>query len=134
MSATMDRRLEKLMEADLAGQLTDTFEGYDDATAERLEMCIAHAEELRHKLKEVAEPIDDEDQLGMTMAVYFIELKARWIGHNTQMNFQLFQSGQFDPLLPFMAAAVSIVLAYVEAELTPTDIERINEFLAEPVS
>jgi len=78
--------------------------------------------------------IDTPDDIDMAVAVQYVELKSRWIAFNTKMNYELFRSVNPDPRDMCRAAAVSNFLAHVEQLLKTEDIDRITEFLAQPIN
>lgn len=69
----------------------------------------------------------------MVVAVRFIELKSHWILLNTQINYKLVSKGEVDMSLAYRASLISQLLEALEHLIEPEDIDRIIDFLSEPL-
>lgn len=89
---------------------------------------------LCEDIARLLEAIDDPDDCAMTLAIQYVELKSRWIALNTRMNYSMFRTGGCDPADMCRGSAVSALLAHIEPLLDASDIDKITEFLAQPLS
>lgn len=104
-------------------------------SAEPMEIAdaIAWIEGIRRDMVEVLSHIDDPTDLAMAAAIQYVELKSRWIGLNTKMNYAMFRSGSCIPGDQIRASVASALLASLEVALNPDDVNKITEFLAQPL-
>ena len=102
-------------------------------TKEDARVAIEEALGARDSFVEVLRPIDDEEQVMLTLAIHYIEMKSRWIALNTKMNYSLFRTGNPDEPAMLRGTAMSTLLMLIEGMLTPDDVDQITEFLAEPI-
>lgn len=91
---------------------------------------VAMRDELSRTLKE----IDDDGDAAMALAIQYVELKSKWIALNTKMNYSMFRTGACEIGDMCRGSAVSQLLAHIEPLLDDKDIEKITEFLAQPLS
>lgn len=96
--------------------------------------ALSFVENQRRHMVGVLTQIDDLPDLAMAIAVQYVELKSRWIGFNTKMNYSMFRKGACDAADQFMAGATSAFLGHVEAMIDPADIEKITDFLSQPLN
>jgi hypothetical protein len=104
--------------------------GVEQADVERV---IRWVSALRDDLIALVKEVGDPEEITMTLAINYIELKSRWIALNTKMNYQNFRTGSCDTLTALRGSGISALLARLEELLTPQDIEQIADFLAQPV-
>lgn len=88
---------------------------------------------LRDDLVTLINEIGDLEEIRMTLAVNYIEIKSRWIALNTKMNYQNFRTGSCDPVTALRGCGMSQLVALIEGLLTQQEIDQITEFLAEPI-
>jgi len=108
-----------------------SWEGADPAAIDR---TVGWILQIREDLVSLIRTIDDDEQIGETLAINYIEIKTRWIALNTKINYQTFRQGACDPELAFRGTACSGLMGEVETLLSPDDITKITEFLAQPVN
>ncbi|MDX2088849.1 MAG: hypothetical protein SFX73_13410 [Kofleriaceae bacterium] len=131
---------------DLRARLHDVLFG--PTLEQELEECLAtwpnpSPEELlstrewigarRHEFVELAAEIDDREELELSIAVRYIELKAHWMMLNAKIQYSLFRLGEAPLEVTYRASLVSSVIGTLEQLLAQDDIERITRFLAEPI-
>ncbi len=106
---------------------------YQGANPSDVDRVVGWMSALRTDLITLIQEIEDPEEVAMTLAINYIELKSRWIAINTKINYQNFRTGSCDSATALRGAAISQLLALVEGLLTPEDIEQITAFLAEPI-
>jgi hypothetical protein len=106
---------------------------YQDANPQDVERVTKWISALRDDLVALINEINDEDEVKMTLAINYIEIKSRWIALNTKIAYQNFRLGKCDPVTALRGCATSSLLVLVEGLLTQGDIDQIAEFLAEPI-
>ncbi len=89
---------------------------------------------LQGDLIALVKQIGDSEDVEMTIAVQYVELKSRWIAFNTKMNYSLFRGTHPHVSDMCRATAVSTLLQHIEQLLRPSDIDHITDFLARPIS
>lgn len=118
-------RFESLSLDDLRSTLMSYHEQQIDET-------INWVARLRSDLLETLREVDDSDA-EMALAVAYAEMKARWIAFNTKMNYKLLRKGIADPADVFRGYATYWLNTVIMGMLSEEDVERIDEFLAEPL-
>ena len=78
--------------------------------------------------------VSDPDDERMSLVIQYVELKSRWIGLNTKMNYELFRMGESSLTDMFRGAAISALLAHIEPLLDQEDLGKVTEFLAQPLN
>lgn len=89
--------------------------------------------EIRDGLVTLVRAIEDPEEIETTLAINYVELKSKWIALNTKINYTVFRSGACDPVDALRASGVSTLLVTIEDILEQEDIEKITEFLAQPL-
>ena len=112
----------------------DTLAEWSEATEAEREQVFKWAVNLRDQFLEAARDIEEPETLDMVSAVRYIELKSHWILLNTQINYGLVSKGKADMCLAFRASLISQLLETLEHLIEAGDIDRIIEFLSEPLS
>ncbi|MEN0019522.1 MAG: hypothetical protein AAF747_01410 [Planctomycetota bacterium] len=102
--------------------------------AELIEQTIEWLTGLQDNLVGLIEKIGEGEDVEMALAIQYVELKSRWISFNTQLNYEMFRSGQPSIETMLRGTAISTFLAHIEPLLKPADIDQITEFLAQPLS
>jgi hypothetical protein len=102
--------------------------------ADIIESTIAWVEALRADTTALLTGINSEEDTKMAIAIQYVELKSRWIAFNTKMNYEMFSGRTPDARDMCRAAAVSAFLAHIEPMLGESDVDKITEFLAQPIS
>lgn len=129
-----DRAIAKLTDPAFRALLKEQLGSWEGADPAAIDRTVAWILQLREDLVSLIRTIDDDEQIAETMAINYIEIKTRWIALNTKINYQTFRQGACDPELAFRGTACSGLLAEVETLLTPDDVMKITEFLAQPVT
>jgi len=125
--------IDQLKDGSLEQVSREALSSYQGANPADVEKLVKWTQSLRDDLVTLIKEIDDEDEVAMTLAINYIELKSRWIAINTKINYQNFRTGSCDPVSALRAAAISQLLAKVESLLSQGDIDQITQFLAEPI-
>lgn len=130
----MKRALQTLTRPEFEISLREALTSWGGADADTVSRTVAWVRHMREDLVALLRAVDDDEQVGVTLAVNYIELKSRWIALNTKVNYQTFRTGSCDPEVACRGTGCSMLLAELETLLTPDDVEKIAEFLAQPVS
>ena len=95
---------------------------------------IAWLEGIIRDLVATLSTVNDPDDERITLVVQYVELKSRWIGLNTRMNYELFRVGESSLTDMFCGAAISALLEHIELLLDQEDLDKVAEFLAQPMN
>lgn len=128
------RLTDMLFDPSLERELDGCLAAWTTATPEELTSTRAWIKAQRHDFVEMAAEIDDREELELSIAVRYIELKSHWMMLNTKIQYSLFRAGEAPDVLMYRASLVSHVVGTLEQLLTPSDIERITRFLAQPIN
>jgi len=114
-------------------QLREALASWENPPAGLVEKTMVYVNTLSGELISLCKEVDDEEQIEQTVAIFYIELKSRWIALNTRVNYQTFRTGACDVESAFRASGVSMLLADVESLINQDDIGKITDFLAQPI-
>jgi len=78
--------------------------------------------------------ITDTEDMRMTLAIRYIELKCAWIQFNTTNNYCLMNTGNLDGRSVLKSCLISHLLGNVESLLKPEEIAQITDFLSRPIN
>lgn len=106
----------------------------DGASEELVKETVAWVMGMRNELLALLRTIEDPEQIIETLAINYIELKTKWIALNTKANYHIFRTGMQDADAAFRGCGCSLLLGDVERLLMPSDIQKITEFLSQPVA
>ena len=112
----------------------DTLAEWPDATPAQTNEVLEWTMALRDQFLEAAREIDDEETLEMITAIRYIEMKSHWILLNTQINYSMVSKGEADMALMYRASLVTQLLEGLERLIDQEAVERIIDFLSEPVT
>ena len=90
-------------------------------------------ETKKEQLLRSIQDINDEEDMNLALALWYIELKSHWLMLNTQMNYQLFQRGDIDLDVHYKGTMISHLLGAFEPLLNTDDQGKISEFLMNPL-
>jgi hypothetical protein len=124
---------EKLHDPALERDITEALKSWPDADPRDVERTARWMLGLRDDLVSLVRTIDDPDEIVTTLAINYIELKTRWIAINTKVNYQTFRTGSCESVAAMRGTAISMLLGAVEALVSEADIEKITDFLSQPV-
>lgn len=123
-----------LLAPEVEEQWAECMSAWEPAALGSRERVIELIQGLRRELLEACEgAASDAEDLAVTLATGFIELKSRWIMLNAQIQYQTFRSGAAPAETLYFASLVSFLIDAVEALLPDSEVARINEFLADPL-
>jgi hypothetical protein len=122
-----------LMKPTLGAEVRAALSNYPGTDDETLTRTVDWVLQTRDELIALLTEIDDEEQIPQSLAIYYIELKSRWIALNTKVNFQMFRLGSCEVESAIRGTAISMLLAEVESMLEQSDIQQITDFLAQPL-
>ena len=114
-------------------QLHEALASWENSPAGLIEKTIVYVNTLSGELISLCKEVDDAEQIEQTVAVFYIELKSRWIALNTRVNYQTFRTGSCEVESAFRASGVSMLLAEVESLINEDDIRKITDFLSQPI-
>jgi hypothetical protein len=77
---------------------------------------------------------DDSEELLISVALGFIEMKSQWQMLNTQINYQVFRKGEANTYMTYKSSLLSVLVDAIGQFLTPEDLEKIQEFLLNPTA
>jgi len=89
---------------------------------------------LRDDFVKTLSDITDTEDVRMTLAIRYIELKCAWIQFNTTNNYCLMNTGNVDGRSVLKSCLLSHLLGNVESLLTPNEINQITDFLSQPIN
>jgi hypothetical protein len=130
---SVETNIESLLAPQLGASIHEALMTWPDVQTADADRVTKWALALRDDLVNLIHEIGDPDEVKMTLAINYIELKSRWIALNTKMNYQTFRTGSCDTITALRGAALSAVVGKVEELLTQDDIEEITQFLSEPI-
>ncbi|TAE24286.1 MAG: hypothetical protein EAZ92_13460 [Candidatus Kapaibacterium sp.] len=109
-------------------------EEYTEASSEERATLLAWVHHVRDGFLSHAADIDDEEELLVSVALSYIELKSKWQMLNTQVNYQVYRTGDAKPDLMFKSSLLSVIVDAIGKFLTDDDIIKIQEFLLNPTA
>lgn len=130
----LERAVAMLTRREFGEEIRESFGSWESADPAIVARTVAWVLHLREDLVALLKTIEDAEQITETLAINYIELKTRWIALNTKVNYQMFRTGAPDAETACRGSACSLLLADVERLLNESDITKITEFLAQPVS
>ena len=131
----MRERLEAaLTDGVLERMWAEILDGWEGASAEEREKAHAFVRCLRDHFLQVARDIDDAEDFEMAAVIHYVELKSVWMRLNTQITHQVQRIGAPDPRAMYRAGLVSCTLSRIEPFLAPEDVEKVTDFLADPLA
>lgn len=123
-----------LVDPQLEKTIREALASWDNPPPGEIDLTIKWIMAQRDELVTLLGEIEDPDDVAMTVAIHYIELKSRWIAFNTKVNYQTFRVGRCEARVAMRASACSLLLGKVESLLSQSDIEKITEFLARPIA
>lgn len=122
----------KISEFDLAA-LRAGLSSWNGASPGQIDHALASVERTTQRLIDVLNTVEDPEEISVLIAINYIELKTRWIALNTKINYSVFKTGSCETDDALQASSVSALIGLLESLLTPSDIETITDFLAQPL-
>lgn len=119
--------------ADLEMGWDSCLEGWSDATEEQRALARSTITAKRDECLSIAEDIDDANELGVVVSLFYIQLKSTWSFLNTQIQYQTVATGTPDLALMFRAALLTSLIEVLENIIPFRDIDRITTFIAKPL-
>lgn len=107
---------------------------YVIANNEERNSLLAWIQGIRDGFVAHAGDIDDDEELLISVALSYIQLKSQWQMLNTQINYQVFRTGEARPNLTFRSSLLSIIVDEIGKFLTDDDLVKIQEFLLNPTA
>jgi len=89
---------------------------------------------LRDDFVKTLSDITDTEDMRMTLAIRYIELKCAWIQFNTTNNYCLMNTGNLDGRSVLKSCLISHLLGNVESLLKTEEIAQITDFLSRPIN
>lgn len=127
---TSNELIEAIETFDLESEIRKSIMQVEAAQPVHADAVVMWTVAMRRNLLRILSDIRDEYQLQETMAIQYIELKAKWMSLSTRINFLTIRNGSGDPELMMRSTALSILINVVDQYIEKQDIETINEFLA----
>jgi hypothetical protein len=129
------------LDAIRAALLSDEIEEYwngclqeYDASEEERQNLLSWIHSVRDGFIAHASDIDDPEELLISVALSYIEFKSQWQMLNTQINYQVFRTGDANPHLMYKSSLLSIIVDTIGKFLTSEDVRKIQEFLLSPTA
>lgn len=94
---------------------------------------VRWTERLRNEFLTTIRSVEDGEDVYISAVANYIELKARWIAINNQINYEMIRQGAPDVTSQFQGFCVYSLLAVIEPLIVEADVETLTSFLAEPV-
>ncbi|MEM7754685.1 MAG: hypothetical protein AAF297_03515 [Planctomycetota bacterium] len=95
---------------------------------------VRWTERLRNEFLTTIRSVEDGEDVYISAVANYIELKARWIAINNQINYEMIKQGAPNAESQFQGFAVYSLLASIEPLIEENDVESLTAFLAEPVT
>jgi hypothetical protein len=89
---------------------------------------------IRSRVIAHADDVEDEEELRISVALGYIELKSHWQMLNTQINYQVFRKGAADQYLLHKSSLLSVLVDKLSSLINPEDLQKIQEFLLNPTA
>jgi len=122
-----------LQSAELESQWRDMANDVDvPQTIREEEFVWIH--KLRDDFVKTLSDITDTEDMRMTLAIRYIELKCAWIQFNTTNNYCLMNTGNVDGRSVLKSCLLSHLLGNVESLLKAEEIAQISDFLSRPIN
>lgn len=86
---------------------------------------IAHADDVGD---------EEEEELLISVALAYIEMKSQWQMLNTQINYQVFRKGEAHMILTYKSSLLSVLVDAIGKFLSTEDLSKIHEFLLNPTA
>jgi hypothetical protein len=134
MALQFDELHSALYSAELERYWDECLAEYTEATPSERGELLDWVHSIRDGLVSHAKDIDDPEELVISVALSYIEFKSKWQMLNTQINYQVFRSGEAKPHLMFKSSLLSVIVDTISKFLTEEDISKIQEFLLDPTA
>ena len=105
-----------------------------DAPDEERQNLLSWIHSVRDGFIAHASDIDDPEEMLVSVALSYIEFKSQWQMLNTQINYQVFRTGEAKPDLMYKSSLLSVIVDTIGKLLTQEDIQRIQDFLLSPTA
>ncbi|MCS6808921.1 MAG: hypothetical protein RML40_09545 [Bacteroidota bacterium] len=114
----------------------DILDAYIEGAEAEKQRLIAWINDVRNTIVRCALDIGDDnpEELLVSVALRYIELKSQWHMLNTQINYQVFRKGEAEPMLLYQSSLLSTLVDALQQLLSNEDLAKIDEFLTNPVA
>jgi hypothetical protein len=133
MSLKLDDIRAALLSDEIEGYWTGCLQEYDASEEERAGLLL-WIRGVRDGFIAHVSDIDDPEEMLVSVALSYIEFKSQWQMLNTQINYQVFRTGDAKPHLMYKSSLLSVIVDTIGKLLTADDINKIQEFLLNPVA
>ena len=123
-----------LRSTQLTAEWEESRQAIEGVSPEAQASALAEIIALRDEFLKVVEEIADPEEITVSVAIKYIELKSHWIMLNTLLNYQTFRRGECDPEQMLRASLASRLLQSIENLVDRKDLSTITKFLAEPIN
>lgn len=112
-----------------------SLDAYQEGTAQdRLDLAEWIINVRANFLAHVEDVGDEAEELLISVALGYIEMKSQWQMLNTQINYQVFRKGEANVYLTYKSSLLSVLVDAIGTLLTPDDLDKIREFLLSPTA
>jgi uncharacterized protein related to proFAR isomerase len=111
----------------------EALDGWESGSEATKQQILNELQRLKTEFLEHVVDVDDEQELTVSVALKYIELKSQWQMLNTQINYRVFRGVEVDEAMLYKATLLSTVVEMIGSFLTDEDLQKIMEFLLNPV-
>jgi len=127
-------RIEAVLRDPLEEQWDEVLAQWSGAGPSERQAVRTYVAELRDRVLDSLLAIDTLDELRRCLAIGYVEMKCHWTMLNTRIQHQTAQNGRPDEPLIYRATCVSLIVQALEPLLSRDHVERLADFLAEPLA
>jgi hypothetical protein len=131
--AGVHRRLEEALRGPLDEQWDEVLDDWDTAAPAQTKAVRAYVSGLRNRILRSLIDITSMEELQRGLAIEYIEMKCHWTMLNTRIQSQTSREGQADSDLIYRATCVSLIIQQLEPLLRKERVDKLTNFLAEPL-
>lgn len=124
--------IRQLLLEDLDAVWDEVLDTWSQGTPTERRAVRAYVTGLRNRVAQSLLDIRDMDELEYSIAIQYVELRCHWTMLNTRIQNQT-ADGQPDERLLYRATCVSQIIDALESLLPSASIDRLSEFVAEPL-
>ena len=125
--------IKQIRDAEFRARTEASLSDWPGVTAQHVVDALSTLDDIMNSLCHTLAAIEGGEDLHLTLAIQYIELKTRWIGMNNRINYTTIRTGVPATEDVLLATVLSMFLVHIEGLVHAEDVERINEFLAEPI-
>ncbi|MCU0427881.1 MAG: hypothetical protein MUF71_19900 [Candidatus Kapabacteria bacterium] len=125
-----------LFHTDIDTQWKETLESFEEGSETDKSTLHQWVYRVRDEFIAHADDVGDEEEeeLLISVALAYIEMKSQWQMLNTQINYQVFRKGEANMILTYKSSLLSVLVDAIGKFLSNEDLSKIHEFLLNPTA